>query len=201
MSLSKEPAAAIKCSAVPRTLDISRRLLSDLAQVDWFKTNPSGPPRSIKFIAPYTWKSHGGARNSGINKKIGPGMSQPQLRPRWIIGASDRAWSIGNRCKNLSGTIHNFIYFRSNRYRKLWIIFQTPIPKFIRNGSWPPGRKTKSLFSIFHNISISILYYLYNTSVKKLFIFANVDKMYKFVLQNHVARAACSSGTRKVMKE
>jgi hypothetical protein len=41
LSLSKEPAAAIKCYAVPRTLNISGRLLSDLAQVDWFKTNPT----------------------------------------------------------------------------------------------------------------------------------------------------------------
>jgi hypothetical protein len=41
LSLSKESAAAIKCSAVPRTLDISRRLLSDLALADWFKTSSS----------------------------------------------------------------------------------------------------------------------------------------------------------------
>ena len=40
LSLSKESAAAIKCSAVPRTLDISRRLLSDLALADWFKLKP-----------------------------------------------------------------------------------------------------------------------------------------------------------------
>jgi hypothetical protein len=41
LSFSKEPAAAITCSAVPRTPDISQRLLSDIAQVDWFKTSPS----------------------------------------------------------------------------------------------------------------------------------------------------------------
>jgi hypothetical protein len=41
LSFSKEPAAAIKCSAVPSTLDISRILLSDLAHVDWLKPNPS----------------------------------------------------------------------------------------------------------------------------------------------------------------
>ena len=107
-------------------------------------------------------------------RSLGLRTSQPQLRHRWIIGASDWARSIGNRrCKNLSGTIQNFIYCRSNRYRKLWIIFQTPIPKFIWGGSSPPGRKTKSLFySIFHNNSINILYYLCIILLwKKLFSF------------------------------
>ena len=160
----------------------------------------------MKCIAPYTWRSHGGARNSGINRptkavhSIGLRTSQPQLRPRWIIGASDGARSIGNRrCKNLSGTIHNFIYCRRNKYRKLWIIFQTPIPKFIRGGSWPPGRKTKSLFfSIFHNnINKYFVLPVYNTSIKNCL----VSQMYKFFLQDHVTRAACSSVTGKVMKE
>ena len=151
----------------------------------WWIQIISGPPRPIKFITPYTWRSHGGAKHSGINRptkgvrSLGLRTSQPQLRPRWIIGASDGARSIGNkRCKNLSGTIHNFIYCRSNKYRKLWIIFQTPIPKFIRGGSCPPGRKTKSLFSIFHNNSINILYYLWIILLwKKLFSFTNVEKI------------------------
>jgi hypothetical protein len=41
LSLSKEPEAAMKCPAVPRTLYINLRLLSDLAQVDWSKAIPS----------------------------------------------------------------------------------------------------------------------------------------------------------------
>jgi hypothetical protein len=45
LSLSKEPAAAIKCSAVPRTLDISRRLLSDLALI-----TGRIPPKGYKFF-------------------------------------------------------------------------------------------------------------------------------------------------------
>jgi hypothetical protein len=52
LSLSKQPAAAIKCSDVPRTLDISRRLLSDLGQVDWFKANPSTGfvPNKVDYV-------------------------------------------------------------------------------------------------------------------------------------------------------
>ena len=50
--------------------------------------------------------------------------------------------------------------------------------------------------------SINILYYLcIILLLKKLFSFTNVEKIYKCFLQNHVTRAACISGTGKVMTE
>jgi hypothetical protein len=73
--------------------------------------------QTMPYFDPYSltpfW--HGPSTGRYGVRSLGLWTSQPQLRPRWIIGASDGVRSIGNRrCKNLSGTIYNFIYCRSN---------------------------------------------------------------------------------------
>ena len=178
----------------------------------WWIQIISGPPRSIKFIAPYTWRSQGGARNSGINRptkgerSLGLRTSQPQLRPRLItvLGPVKELGRLETEGVKTCLEPSTILSIAGATYIGNCGLSSKPLSQNSsevvadRQGERPSP--CSSLFSII--ISISILYYLYNTSVKKnLFSFTNVEKMYKFSLQNHVARASSISGTGKVMYE
>jgi hypothetical protein len=169
----------------------------------WWIHIISGPPRSIKFIAPYTWRGHGWARNICINRPT-RGRVGLNWDPDELLGSVKELGRLVTGVKTClePSTISSIA--RATDIENCGLSSKPLSQNSSEVVADRQGERPSPCSSLFYIIiSISILYYLCILLLlknEKLFSFTkwNVEKMYNFFLQNHVT---CSSGTGKVMKE